>query len=308
LQIYLPIAELSVDVFLILGMGAAVGFISGMFGVGGGFLMTPLLIFVGIPPAVAVATQAAQITASSTSGALSYWRQKALDERLALVLAASGICGTGFGVWTFNALRRAGQLELTINLSYVALMTFIGSFMLFEALRAMLRRRRGRAILKRKPGNHSWYQKLPLRVRFYKSGIYVSIIPLIALGAFIGFAGAILGIGGGFILIPALIYIFRVKTSVVIGTCILQLLFSMLVTTILHSLTNGSVDIVLGLLLITGGVFGVQFGARVGQTMRGEHFRLLLALLVLAVGLRFGFDLVLKPDEMFSLRIMDANP
>ena len=308
MQIYLPIAELSVDVFLILGMGAAVGFISGMFGVGGGFLMTPLLIFVGIPPAVAVATQAAQITASSTSGAISYWRQKALDERLALVLSTSSIFGTILGVWTFNALRRAGQLDLTINVSYVALMSFIGSFMLFEALRAMLRRRRGRAILKRKAGNHSWYQKLPLRIKFYKSGICVSAIPLIALGSFIGFAGAILGIGGGFILIPALIYLFRVKTSMVVGTSILQLLFSMTVTTILHSVTNNSVDIVLALLLIVGGVFGVQFGARVGQKLRGEQFRLLLALLVLAVGLRFGLELVLKPDEMFSIRIQDGTP
>ncbi len=308
MQIYLPIAELPVDVFLVMGMGAAVGFISGMFGVGGGFLMTPLLIFIGIPPAVAVATQAAQITASSTSGAFSYWRNRALDERLALVLVLSGITGTCFGVWTFNALRRAGQLELTINLSYVTLMTMIGSFMLFEALRALMRRRRGRAILKRKPGNHAWYQKLPWRMRFYKSGIYVSVIPLAALGGFIGFAGSILGIGGGFMVIPALIYLFRVRASVVVGTSILQLLFTMLVTTILHALTNGSVDIVLALLLIVGAVFGAQFGARAGQTLRGEQFRLLLALLVLAVGLRFGFELALKPDEMFSIRVQDTAP
>ncbi len=294
--------------FLVLGMGAAVGFISGMFGVGGGFLMTPLLIFIGIPPAVAVASQAAQITASSSSSAFAYWRKRALDEKLALVLVLSGIFGTILGVWTFNALRRAGQLELTINLSYVTLMSLIGSFMLFEALRAMSRRRRGRAALKRKPGNHGWYQKLPLRMRFPRSGIYVSVIPLVALGSFIGFSGSILGIGGGFMVIPALIYLFRVPTDMVVGTSILQLLFTMLVTTVLHALTNGSVDIVLALILIVGGVIGAQFGARMGQSLRGEQFRLLLALLVLAVGLRFGAELVLRPDEIFSIRVQEVRP
>ena len=307
MQIYLPIAELSVDMFLVLGMGVAVGFISGMFGIGGGFLMTPLLIFVGIPSPVAVATQAAQITASSTASALSYWRKSALDGKLALILTCSGIGGTIVGVWTFNALRRAGQLELSINLSYVTLMGFIGSFMLFESVRALLRTSRGRVALRRKAGNHGWYQKLPLRMRFPRSGIYVSIIPIIVLGAFIGFIGSILGIGGGFIMIPALIYMFRVPTRVVVGTSQLQLLFTMLMTTVLHALSNGSVDIVLALILIIGGVVGGQFGARAGQNLKGEQFRLLLALLVLSVGIRFATELALPPDERFSIRVLESR-
>jgi uncharacterized membrane protein YfcA len=306
-QIYLPIAEIPVDMFLVLGMGIAVGFISGMFGIGGGFLMTPLLIFIGIPPAVAVATQAAQITASSTSSAFAYWRRRALDEKLALILIFSGIFGTVIGVWTFNALRRAGQLDLFITLSYVTLMSLIGSFMLVESLRAVSRTRRGRSALKRKPGNHGWYQKLPWRMRFPRSGIYVSVIPLFCLGAFIGFCGSILGIGGGFMIIPALIYLFRVPTSMVVGVSVLQLLFTMLATTILHALTNGSVDIVLALLLICGSVIGAQFGARTGQTLKAEQFRLLLALLVLAVGLRFAADLVGTPDETFSIRVLEQR-
>ena len=266
MQIYLPIAELSVDMFLVLGMGMAVGFISGMFGIGGGFLMTPLLIFVGIPSAVAVATQSAQIAASSTASALSYWRKGALDGKLAALLIVSGIAGTVIGVWTFNALRRAGQLELSINLAYVTLMGIIGSFMLFESLRAMFRTRRGRVGLRRKANNHGWYQKLPWRMRFPRSKIYVSIIPIIAFGSFIGFIGSILGIGGGFIIIPVLIYMFRVPTSVVVGTSQLQLLFTMVVTTVLHALSNGSVDIVLAMILIIGGVIGGSSARALAKT------------------------------------------
>ena len=307
MQIYLPIAELPVDVFLVLGMGIAVGFISGMFGVGGGFLMTPLLIFVGIPSAVAVATQSAQIAASSTAGALSYWRRRALDGKLALILISSGVVGTVIGVWTFNALRRAGQLELFINVSYVTLMGFIGSFMLFESLRAMSRTRRGRVALQRKPGNHGWYQKLPLRMRFPRSKLYVSVIPIAALGGFIGFSGSILGIGGGFMVIPALIYLFRVPAGMVVGTSTLQLLFTMLATTMLHAMTNGSVDMVLALILILGGVLGGQFGIRAGQNLKGEQFRLLLALLVLAVGFRFASELVVRPEERFSIRVLESR-
>ncbi len=307
MQIYLPIAELPVDMFLVLGMGIAVGFISGLFGVGGGFLMTPLLIFIGIPSAVAVASQAAQIAASSTTSALSHWRRRALDGQLALMLILSGVSGTIIGVWTFNALRRAGQLELFINLSYVTLMGFIGSFMLFESLRAIFRTRQGRRALRRKPGNHGWYQKLPWRMRFPRSGLYVSIIPILALGGFIGFIGSILGIGGGFIVIPALIYLFRVPTGMVVGTSTLQLLFTMLATTILHAITNGSVDIVLALILIIGGVIGGQFGVRMGQNLKGEQFRLMLALLVLAVGFRFAYELIAKPEDLFSIRVLESR-
>ncbi|MCP8940003.1 sulfite exporter TauE/SafE family protein [Alsobacter sp. SYSU M60028] len=301
MQIYLPIAELPVSVFLILGLGAAVGFISGMFGVGGGFLMTPLLIFVGIPPAVAVATESAQIAASSMTGALAYWRRRALDFKLGSVLLVGGIVGTFLGVAFFNAMRRVGQLDLVIVLSYVTLLGSVGGMMLFESVRAILQVRRGAPPRLNQPGHHPWYFGLPLRMRFHRSKLYASVIPLMVLSIIIGFIGAVLGIGGGFLMVPALIYLFRVPTAVVVGTSLFQILFTMVAATILHAVTNQSVDIILAILLVVGGVFGAQFGARAGQNIRGEHFRLLLALIVLAVGVRFATEIAVKPDEVFSL-------
>ncbi len=300
LQIYLPIAELPVDILLLLGLSVAVGFISGMFGVGGGFLMTPLLIFIGIPPAVAVATQSAQITATSTTAALFYWRRNALDLKMGGLLLCGGLAGTLLGVLFFNALRRVGQLETFITLSYVALLGATGALMLAESVRAMFMARSGRAKPARRGGRHFWYEGLPFKMRFPRSGLYVSIIPLLALSLFIGFAGAVLGIGGGFILVPALIYIFRVPTALVAGTSQFQILFSMIAATMLHAVTNQSVDLVLASLLIIGGVIGAQFGARAGIGLRAETFRFLLALLVLAVALRIGEDLVAVPREPFS--------
>ena len=299
MQVYLPIAELPVNIFLILGIGAAVGFISGMFGIGGGFLMTPLLIFAGIPPAVVVATEASQIAASSLTGALAYWRRKAVDFKLGAVLLTGGIAGTVLGVMFFNQMRRIGQLETVIVMSYVVLLGGIGGLMLVESLRSMAAARRGTRS-RRKAGQHAWYEGLPFKMRFHRSGLYISVLPLLALALFIGFAGAVLGIGGGFILVPALIYIFRVPTAVVVGTSLFQILFTMLAATVLHATSNYSVDIVLAALLITGGVFGAQFGARAGVNLRGEYFRLLLALLVLAVGMRFAGDLLLRPIEAYS--------
>ena len=299
MQVYLPIAELPVDMFIILGMGAAVGFISGMFGVGGGFLMTPLLIFVGIPPAVAVATEASQIAASSMTGSIAYWRRRAVDFKLGGVLLLGGLCGTVLGVLFFNAMRRVGQLETVIVLSYVTLLGGIGGLMLIESLRALVMSRKGPR-RRRQAGSHAWYEGLPLKVRFHRSGLYISVIPLLVLALFIGFAGAVLGIGGGFILVPALIYIFRVPTAVVVGTSLFQILFTMVAATLLHATTNHSVDIVLAVLLIVGGVFGAQFGARAGANIRSEYFRFLLALLVLGVGLRFAGDVFLKPQEAYS--------
>ena len=299
MQVYLPIAELPVDMFIILGMGAAVGFISGMFGVGGGFLMTPLLIFVGIPPAVAVATEASQIAASSMTGSIAYWRRKAVDFKLGAVLLCGGLAGTLLGVLFFNAMRRAGQLETVIVLSYVTLLGGIGGLMLIESVRALVMSRKGPR-RRRQAGSHAWYEGLPLKVRFHRSGLYISVIPLLVLALFIGFAGAVLGIGGGFILVPALIYIFRVPTAVVVGTSLFQILFTMIAATMLHAVTNHSVDIVLAVLLIVGGVFGAQFGARAGANIRGEYFRFLLAVLVLGVGLRFAADVFVRPQEAFS--------
>ena len=300
LLIYLPIAELPVSMFTILAMGAAVGFISGLFGVGGGFLMTPLLIFSGIPPAVAVATVTSQVAASSTTGALTYWRRRAVDVRLAATLLVGGVVGTFLGVLFFNQMRTVGQLDLIIQLSYVALLGAIGLAMLVESSRAILHARRN-AEVRRRRSRHAWFHGLPWKMRFPTSGLYISVIPVVGLGVFIGFTGTVLGIGGGFILVPALIYLFRVPTAVVVGTSLFQILFTMLAATMLHALTNQSVDVVLALLLIVGGVMGAQFGARAGANIRGEHFRFLLAMIVLAVGVRFAVELTIQPSEPFSL-------
>ncbi len=304
MQLYLPIAELTVNMFLFLGMGGAVGFLSGMFGVGGGFLLTPLLIFTGIPPAVAVATVTPQIVASSTSAAISYWRRRLIDEKMTLLLAAGGLVGSTLGVFTFRALRSVGQLDLIISLAYVVFLGFIGSIMLRESVRAILRSRGRRARARPAPGHHNWIHGLPLKMRFRRSKLYVSVIPIVALGAGIGFLGSVLGLGGGFIMVPALIYLLRVPTNVVIGTSLAYTLMTMAVATVLHATANKTVDIMLAFLLMVGGVIGAQFGAQVGQAMRGEQLRALLALLVLLVAIRVLLGLFLTPEEVFSLRIM----
>jgi uncharacterized membrane protein YfcA len=301
-QIYLPIAELPVNVFLILAMGLTVGFISGMFGIGGGFLMTPLLIFIGISPAVAVASVASHIAASSFTGALTYWRRRALDPALALMLLAGGLLGTAAGVWLFALLRRFGQLDLTISLSYVILLGAVGTLMIGESARAIVRARQGRPSEIRRGGTHLWIHGLPFKLRFKQSKIYVSTIPVWGIGFFIGFIGAVMGIGGGFLLVPMLIYLLRVPTGVVIGTSMVVTLVTMAIATVMHAATNQLVDVLLALILMLGGVSGAQFGARAGQRIRSEQLRLLLGLLVLAVGLRFAFSLFLAPDELYSIR------
>jgi uncharacterized protein len=307
-DIYLPIADLPVNIFLLLAMGLAVGFISGMFGIGGGFLMTPLLIFVGIPPAVAVATVSSHVAASSFSGAITYWRRRALDLALAMMLLAGGIFGTIGGVLLFTTLRSFGQLDLTIGLSYVLLLGSVGAAMVAEGVPAMLRARKGGPVDLRRPGSHTWIHGLPLKVRFKQSRIYVSAIPVCGIGFLMGFIGAIMGIGGGFLLVPMLIYFLRVPTNVVIGTSMVLTLVTMTSATLLHAATNHLVDAVLALILMVGGVTGAQFGARAGQKMRGERLRLMLGVLVLAVGLRFAFDLVVVPDDLFTIRPLDGPP
>ncbi|MFN5573380.1 MAG: sulfite exporter TauE/SafE family protein [Bradyrhizobium sp.] len=302
MQIYLPIADIPVNIFLLLAMGAAVGFVSGMFGIGGGFLMTPLLIFVGITPAVAVASVSSHIAASSFSGALSYWRRRAIDPSLALVLMIGGTLGTALGVSTFTLLRSLGQLDLMIALSYVALLTSVGGVMFWEGLRAIMRARQGALPTVRRPGSHVWIHGLPLKMRFKRSKIYVSVIPVIGIGLLIGFLGAVMGIGGGFILVPLLIYILRVPTSTVIGTSMVLTLATMMIATMLHAVSNHLVDAVLALILMVGGVTGAQFGARAGQMIRGEQLRLLLGLLILAVGIRFAVELVIRPADLFTIR------
>ena len=309
MDLYLPIAELPMNVFILLGMGAAVGFLSGLFGVGGGFLLTPLLIFSGIPPAVAVGTVASQIVASSASGTLAYMRKKAIDLKLGTFLLASGLVGSAFGVMVFTRLKTVGQLDLTISLCYVTFLGTVGGLMLTEALRSLYAQRGGRVIPTRRPGQHGWAAGLPLKVRFPRSRLYISVFPVILLGIVIGFLGSLLGIGGGFIMVPALIYLLRVPSTVVVGTTLMQTFGTMTFATVMHAATNVSVDLVLGLCLMVGGVIGAQFGAQIGQRMRGETLRALLGLLVLSVGVRFAVDLVLTPSEFYSVgRIVGRAP
>jgi hypothetical protein len=303
-QIYLPIAELPVNMLLILGMGAAVGFLSGLLGVGGGFLLTPLLIFTGIPPAVSVASVTPHLVASSASAALTYLRRQMIDLKLVGVLTIAGIAGSAVGVLVFGALRRVGQLDSIVAISYVTFLSLVGALMLTESARAIIRTRMGRPMPLRRPGQHIWVHGLPFKMRFKRSRLYISVIPVIAIGASVGFLGAVLGIGGGFFLVPALIYLLRMPTNLVIGTSLAQIVATMAVATVLHAYTNQSVDIVLALLLMIGGVLGAQFGVQAGQRIRGEQLRALMAILVLVVAGRFLYNLVAPPLEAFSLTML----
>lgn len=304
MQIYLPIAELSVNIFLLLGLGAGVGFLSGMFGVGGGFLMTPLLIFIGVPPAVAVSTEANQIVASSASGALAHWRRRTLDPKMGMLLLAGGSAGSIFGVQLFTFLRGLGQIDLIISLCYVGFLGTIGGLMMYESARTIMRsrqpeaRREGGMGTRKKRG---WIDTLPFKMRFPRSGLYISVIPPIAIGFFVGTLAAIMGVGGGFVMVPAMIYILRMPTNVVVGTSLFQILFVTALTTFLQATQNQTVDIVLAMLLTVGGVIGAQFGARAGRHVKAEELRALLAAMVLAVCLKLGWDLVVTPSDMFEV-------
>jgi uncharacterized membrane protein YfcA len=304
--IYLPIAELSVNIFIILGMGAAVGFLSGMFGVGGGFLITPLLIFYNIPPVVAVATGANQVVASSISGAITHFRRGSLDVKLGTVLLVGGLTGATVGIWIFSLLRAIGQLDLIISLMYVVFLGTVGGLMLLESINAMRRAARNEPPAPRKPGHQHWVHKLPLKVRFKKSKIYLSVIPIVALGFAIGILTSIMGVGGGFIMVPAMIYLLRIPTNVVVGTSLFQIIFVTAYTTVVQAATNFSVDIVLAFILMVAGVIGAQYGVRVGQKLRGEQLRALLGLLVLAVGVRLAIALVVTPADVYSV-VMGAG-
>ncbi len=301
MQIYLPIAEMSVHILLLLGMGAAVGFLSGMFGVGGGFLMTPLLIFTGIPPAVAVATEANQIVASSVSGALAHWRRRSLDLKMGCVLLAGGSVGSFFGVAIFSRLKAIGQVDLMISLAYVLFLGIIGSLMLVESLHAIRKARNGTSTGRRKPGSHTWIHGLPFKMRFRQSKLYISAIPVVLIGFVVGVLAAIMGVGGGFIMVPAMIYLLRMPTNVVVGTSLFQIVFVTALVTVLHSVNTQTVDILLALILLAGGVAGAQVGAIVGVKLKGEQLRALLAALVVAVCIKMGFDLVVMPADLYSI-------
>ena len=306
MQIYLPIAELSMNVFFLVGIGGAVGFLSGLFGVGGGFLLTPLLIFSGVPAPVAVASVTGQVVAASTSGALSYYRRGQIDLHLSIYLVLSGVLGAIVGVAVFSLLRALGQLDLVISLGYLLLLGSVGGLMMVESVRTVLRRRAGLVTRERLPNQHNWFHGLPWRVRFKKSKLYISVVPVIILGAAIGVVGSLLGVGGGFILVPALIYLLRVPSAMVIGTSLLQVVGMMSATTILHAVSSQTVDILLAFCLMVGGTIGAQFGASAGRYLKGEQLRALLAILVLAVAVRFGLTLVLSPADVFSMAVLDG--
>ena len=299
MQIYLPIAEVSVNAFLLLGLGGLVGILSGMFGVGGGFLMTPLLFFIGIPPAVAVATEANQIVASSFSGVLAHLRRKTVDLRMGTVLLIGGLFGAALGVVVFNYLKSLGQVDLLVRLCYVVFLGIIGGLMFIESLRALRKSANGVSLPSRR--KHGLIHKLPFKMRFRVSGLYISVIPPLLVGLCVGILAAIMGVGGGFIMVPAMIYLLGMPTKVVVGTSLFQIIFVTAFTTLLHATTNFTVDIVLAVLLLVGGVIGAQIGARIGVKMKAEQLRILLALMVLAVSGKLALDLLIMPSELYSL-------
>ena len=302
MEIYLPVAEMSVPWIVMIALGLLVGFLSGMFGVGGGFLMTPLLVFCGIPSTVAVATTLSHVTASSMSGALSQWKKRAIDFSMAGVMLGGGLVGTLFGVWLFAVMRRQGQMDLIVSLTYVILLGSIGIIMLRESLASLKAFRSGVAV-SRRPLHRGWIQALPFKIRFRQSRLYISVIPPIAIGFFVGALSAIMGIGGGFIVVPAMIYILRMPTNVVMGTSLVQIIAITAVTTVLQATSNYAVDIVLALLLVSGGVVGAQLGVQVGAKLRGEQLRLGLAVVVLAVAIVLLVRLVAHPADVYSLTL-----
>ncbi|WP_425386949.1 sulfite exporter TauE/SafE family protein [Elioraea tepidiphila] len=287
---------MSVDVLLVVGIGLAVGLLSGLFGVGGGFLMTPLLIFIGIPSAVAVATSANQTMGASISGLIAHWRRGNVDAKMGAVLTAAGLAGSALGVQLFVLVRSLGQLDLVVALFYVVVLGIVGSLMAAESVRALMRRRRQ---IRRRLHEHFWMHGLPLKMRFRQSRLYISVIPPVLIGFGIGLLSAIMGVGGGFILVPAMIYLLGMPTGVVIGTSLFQVVFVTAAVTVMQSVSTQSVDIILSLLLMAGAVAGAQFGAAMGSRLRGEETRGLLGLLVLMVALELGINLFRRPEAMF---------
>ncbi|HKT16900.1 MAG TPA: sulfite exporter TauE/SafE family protein [Stellaceae bacterium] len=305
LQIYLPIAGISLDVVGLLLLGAAVGFLSGVLGVGGGFLMTPLLIFIGVPPPVAVASSANQLVGASVTGALAYWRRGSVDFLMGLLMLVGGLAGSAAGVWLFALLRRVGQIELVISLSYAMLLTVLGALMLIESSRAWLRRRLPGA-QRHKLHQHNWLHGLPLKLRFRRSKLYISAFLPIMLGFLVGLLSAVMGVGGGFVTVPAMIYLLGMPTSIVPGTSLFQIIFVTAAVTILQAVANNTVDVVLALILLLGGVFGAQLGTRWGAKLRGEELRALLAVILLAVAAKLVFDLTVRPAIPFSLAPVES--
>ena len=301
MQIYLPIAELSVNAFLLLGLGGGIGFLSGLFGVGGGFLMTPILIFIGIPPPVAVGTEANQIVASSVSGVLAHWRRGNVDFKMGAVLLLGGLLGSSFGVWLFALLREVGQIDLVIKLCYVTFLGIIGCLMFVESLRSHEPPPRGQAPSRGKLHRHTWIHGLPLKMRFRRSKLYISALLPVGVGFLVGVLAAIMGVGGGFIMVPAMIYLLGMPTAVVVGTSLFQIIFVTANVTFLQAYANQTVDVVLAIMLLTGAVIGAQLGAKAGAKLRGDQLRVLLAAMVLMVCGKLLYDLTVTPEDVYSL-------
>ena len=299
MEIYLPVAQMSVHWLLLLGLGGAIGFLSGLLGVGGGFLLTPFLIFAGIPPAIAVATTSSHVTASSMSGALAQWRKGAIDLKMAAVMTLGGVLGTGVGVWLFSLLRRSGQMDVVISAAYVVLLGTIGSLMLRESLSSL--RAQGGATAARRRVEHNWIHRLPFKERFPASRLYISVLAPLGIGFAVGVLSAVLGVGGGFVIVPAMIYVLRMPANVVMGTSLAQIIVITATATVLQAIGNHAVDSMLALFLIVGGVLGAQFGVRASSKLRGEQLRFLLAAIVLGVGLMLLYGLVVKPADLFSI-------
>ena len=307
MNFYLPVAEMSANIVVFLAMGGAVGFLSGMFGVGGGFLMTPLLIFAGIPAAVAVGTEAAQILAASVSGALAQWRRRNIDTKMGTVLLAGGLVGSVFGVQLVGALRRQGIFDFALAVCYVIFLGVIGLLMLIESTNTIRAVRAGRVVPGRRSGQHNWVHGLPFKMRFHRSKLYISAIPPLLLGIFVGLLAAIMGVGGGIIMVPAMIYLLRMPTNVVVGTSLFQIVFLTAATTVLQSSLNQNVDVVLAVILMAGGVVGAQFGVAAGQRLKGEELRFLLATFILVVCARFAWQLIATPSELYSIGRVGAS-
>ena len=304
MSIYLPIAEMNINIFVIVFIGMAVGALSGLFGVGGGFLMTPLLIFLGIPPVVAVGTEAPHVLASSVSGVIAHWRKKSVDFKMGFFLLAGGVVGSTIGVNIFKILRSYGQIDIVIQILFVLFLGIIGFSMAFESARTTIKSYRTTSSIRTKLHQHSWIHGLPFKVRFRRSKLYISAIPPILIGFIVGILSAMMGVGGGFIIIPAMVYILGMPTSVVVGTSLFQIIFVTANSTFFQAYLNQTVDIVLAALMILGGVIGAQIGVRIGSKLKAEYLRGLLAILVLGVCAKLFTDLVLQPNDLFSAQVL----
>ena len=304
MSIYLPIAEININIFLIVFIGMLVGALSGLFGVGGGFLMTPLLIFLGIPPVVAVGSEAPHVLASSVSGVIAHWRKKNVDFKMGFFLLSGGVVGSTVGVNLFKLLKTYGQIDIVIQFLFLIFLGFIGMSMAFESAKTTIKNYRTTSAIRTKLHQHSWVHGHPFKLRFHRSKLYISAIPPILIGFFVGVLSAMMGVGGGFIMIPAMVYILGMSTNVVVGTSLFQIIFVTANSTFFQSYLNQTVDIVLSALMILGGVIGAQIGVRIGTKLKAEYLRGILAILVLLVCAKILTDLILTPSDLFTTSLI----